>query len=339
MTTISGKPMRMAEAFLVAQVERGAPGIVASGMHLPLRAAPRRLRRALVPLLAWLTLASWGPRTGAAPARPQFASSVDLVEVYATVTDRSGAPVKGLTAADFEVLDEGRPQTIQAFAAGDFPLSVALAIDHSASMAGTRLRLASVASRAFLARLRPEDQAMIVGVSSEVEVLAPLSTDRTAQAQAVARLEPWSTTSLNDAIIAGIDLIQPGRGRRGLIVLSDGEDRYSQARPEDVLARARRANVLVYPIALGKRLPPLFPEVAVLTGGRSFHPADPGKINQALTDIANELREQYLLGYAPARDGTAEEEGGWHDIYVRVRRPGVQVRARDGYFDERRSRD
>ena len=90
----------------------------------------------------------------ATPAR-QFSSAVNLVEAYVTVTDRTGAPVTGLRASDFEVLDDGQPQAIQAFAAGDFPLSVALAIDHSASMAGNRLRLASVAARSFLGRLRP----------------------------------------------------------------------------------------------------------------------------------------------------------------------------------------
>lgn len=266
-----------------------------------------------------------------ASARPQFSTSVDLVEIYATVTDRGGAPVTGLTAADFEVLDEGQPQRIQAFAAGDFPLSIALAIDHSASMAGRPLQLAASAARRFLGRLRREDQVMVVGISSEVEVLAPLSTDRAAQERAIETLQPWSTTSLNDAMLAGIDLIQAGRGRRGLIVLSDGEDRYSTAKPDAVLARARRANVMVYPVAMGKRLPPLFPEVAVLTGGRSFHVEDPRRLDEALTDIGRELRYQYLLGYAPA----GMDAGGsrWHSLQVRVRKPNLQVRARDGYYD------
>jgi Ca-activated chloride channel homolog len=277
----------------------------------------------------------------ASPPR-QFSSSVNLVEAYVTVTDRAGAPVTGLQSGDFEVFDDGQPQAIQAFAAGDFPLSVALAIDHSASMAGSRLRLASVAARSFLGRLRPQDQVMIVGISSEVETLAPLSTDRAAQARAIESLQPWSTTSLNDAIIAGIDLIQPGRGRRGLVVLSDGEDRYSNATAEQVLARARRADVMVYPVALGKRSTSLFPELAVVTGGRSFLVDDPSRLERTLGDIARELRYQYLLGYAPAgRDNpptaagagvSAAPDARWHAIHVRVKRGDVQVRARDGYY-------
>ncbi len=265
-------------------------------------------------------------------AAPQFASAVNLVEVYATVSDRTGAPVRGLGSADFDVFEDGRPQTIQAFAAGDFPLSVALGIDHSASMAGSRLRLAASAATRFLGRLRPEDQVMILAVSSDVAVVAPLSRNRAAQARAIDGLRPWSATSLNDAVIAGIDLIQPARGRRGLVILSDGEDRYSEAQPAEVLDRARRADVLVYPIAVGQNAPALFAELAALTGGRSFHPRDGEAIDRALADIALELRTQYLLGYAPARHAPASPEARWHTIEVRVRTSGLRVRARDGYF-------
>lgn len=282
---------------------------------------------------ACLLLVSFVLAAASASSRPpQFASSVDLVEVYATVTNRSGEPVTGLKPEDFEVLEDGRRQAVQVFAAGDFPLSVALAIDHSASMAGQRLSLASAAARAFLARLRPDDQAMVIAVSSEVEVLARLSADRGEQARAIAGLRPWSTTSLNDAVIEGIGLIQTAKGRRGLIVLSDGEDRYSRASDGEVLAAARRADVLVYPIALGRRAPALFPQIAVATGGRSFHLEDPRRIERALAAIARELRAQYLLGYTPDRTSSTAAGDAWRTIQVRVRQSDAAVRSRDGYY-------
>jgi Ca-activated chloride channel homolog len=230
----------------------------------------------------------------------QFASGVNLVEVYAAVVDRDGRAVTDLTRDDFTVLEDGRPQAVSAFAAGDFPLSVALAIDRSFSMGGRQLPLARDAARVFLDRLRPSDQAMVVAIGSQIEMAAPLSTDRRAQQDAVKRLESWGTTGLHDAIISSIDAIQAAKGRRALLLLSDGNDRYSQASAADARDRARRSDVMVYPIALGNTRPPLFAELAALTGGRSFQPKDAPQLNATMETIATELRQQYLLGYVPS---------------------------------------
>ncbi|HOQ61366.1 MAG TPA: VWA domain-containing protein [Vicinamibacterales bacterium] len=281
--------------------------------------------------LALMAFQATGARTAG-----QFRSSVELVEVYASVSDAAGTSVRGLQAADFEVLEDGRPQPIQAFAAGDFPLSLAIALDHSASMAGSRLVQATSAVRRFLGRLRPEDQVMLLGIAGRVEVLAPLSTDRPQQHQALDLLRPWSTTSLYDALIAGVGLIQPAGGRRALVVLSDGEDRYSEATPAEVLDRARHSDVLVYPLAIGGTAPRVFAEVAAITGGRSFAPKNPRAIDEALASLTAELRDQYLLGYAPPRADDGRPEDGWRSITVRVRgRQGLRIRARDGYFAKR----
>jgi Ca-activated chloride channel family protein len=140
----------------------------------------------------------------------------------------------------------------------------------------------------------------------------------------------WGTTALHDAIIEAINAIQPARSRRALVLLSDGDDRYSKATAADALSRARAADVLVYPVALGPRRPPLFSELAALTGGRSAHLRDARGLPQALRDIASELRHQYLLGYTPKRP--LDDVGEWRAITVRVKRPGWQVRARDGYL-------
>jgi Ca-activated chloride channel family protein len=114
------------------------------------------------------------------------------------------------------------------------------------------------------------------------------------------------------------------------VLFSDGADRYSRAAAADVLTRARGANVIVYPIAIGRARPELFAELASLTGGRSFHLRDGRGLDEAVKGIARELRFQYLLGYTPARPLT-EDRGEWRSIAVQVNRPGVRVRARDGY--------
>jgi Ca-activated chloride channel family protein len=274
-----------------------------------------------------LALLAGGTLSGAR----QFTSGVNVVEVYAAATDAEGRPVTGLRREDFTVLEDGQPQSVSAFAEGDFPLSVAVALDRSFSMGAKQLPSAVSAARTFLGELRPQDQSMIVAIGSEIEVLAPLSADRATQQRALSSLQPWGTTGLHDAIVASIDAVQAAKGRRALVLLSDGSDRYSKVLASAALDRARRADVMIYPVAFGRNRPPLFAELASLTGGRSFQPRDAAQLNTTMRTIANELRHQYLLGYTPSRPITTGEEQ-WRTITVRIDRPGVTVRSRDGYL-------
>jgi Ca-activated chloride channel family protein len=282
----------------------------------------RKLAKSVALLVAALSVA--------VAAAPQFTSSVNLVEVYATVTDRKGEPVTGLTADAFEVFEEGQRQEVTVFTAAEMGLSVAVAIDRSFSMAGERLTAMTRASEQFLLALRPADRAMLVAIGSRVEVLAPLAADRSPGLRALATLDAFGSTSLHDAIVRALDEIQPGTGRRALVLLSDGIDRYSRASEADVLDRARRGDVLVYPIAIGKQRPPLFAELASVTGGRSVHVTDVKQLPATLKSIATELRAQYLLGYTPTRPIAGKPE--WRGLRVVVRRPDVTVRARPGYW-------
>lgn len=284
-----------------------------------------KLRLILVGTLACTGLAAQEPAA-------EFSSGVRIVEVYASVTDPAGNPVTGLTASDFEVYEDGVRQDVSAFAAGEFPLSVALGVDRSFSMRGEPLRLARVAAQTFLQALKPSDRSMVVAIGNEAEVIAPLSSDRQTQIRAIAALDPWSTTALNDAVIASLDRLAPEPGRQALVVFSDGIDRYSTASAAQVVERARRSNALVYPITFGKTRPPFLAELAAVSGGRSFLLKDARELQATLTSIARELRHQYLLGYTPAR--TLGVGGGeWRSIRVAVKgRPSARVRARDGYL-------
>jgi Ca-activated chloride channel family protein len=250
--------------------------------------------------------------------------------VYASVADDTGAPLTGLTKGDFEVWEDGVPQTVSVFAAGDFPLTVALAVDRSFSMAGERLAVAKSAARVFLGELRPEDESANIAIGSRIDTIAPLSTDRAAQYEALLDLDAFGTTGLYDAVSRAIELTQEGKGRRALVILSDGTDRYSSATADDAIEEARRSDVMVYPVALGPRPSSFFDRIAAVTGGRAFHLKDIRQLSTALTRIARELRFQYLLGYVPSQEGHASA-GGWRSIRVDVKRPGVTVRAREGY--------
>ena len=265
-------------------------------------------------------------------ALARFSSQVQLVEVYATVTDERGELVTGLRQNDFQVYEGNQLQEISTFVAGEFPLTVALGVDRSWSMAGKPLELAKQASRAFVSQLKTGDRSMIVAISSTADVIAPLSSDKVTQGRAIAALDPWSTTALRDAIIAALDRLEPESGRQALVLFSDGNDRYSSATEAEVIARARRSNALIYPISIGKQRPAFLAELAVVTGGRSFVLKDATELEKTLATIARELRYQYLLGYAPVK---AIEEGAheWRSIRVTLtgNHPGLRVRARDGY--------
>jgi Ca-activated chloride channel family protein len=273
-------------------------------------------------LAVWLL--GWTP-----VALAQFTSGVNLVEVYAAVVDSAGNPVTGLTRGDFTVLEDGAPQALSAFAEGDFPLSVAVGLDRSFSMAKL-LPTELSAARTLLGDLRPQDQSTLIAIGSEIEIAAPLSSSRGAQMAALGALKPWGTTGLYDAIIAAIDAIQSAKGRRALVLLSDGNDRYSTASASDALGRARRSDVMIYPVAIGAARAELFPQLAALTGGRSFLTRDPAQLNTIAHQIASELHHQYLLGYSPAKP-IAAGSNEWRSITVRVNRANLTVRARDGY--------
>lgn len=198
-------------------------------------------------------------------------------------------------------------------------------------MAGNPLRLAKQASQAFLRALTPVDRSMVVAINSDADVIAPLFMDRVDQERAISALDPWSTTALHDALIAMLDRLEPEPGRQALIVFTDGADRYSRSTAAQAVERARRSHALIYLIALGRERPPLLAELAVITGGRSFLLRDARDLDKTLADVARELRHQYLLGYAPSTEPQAPE---WRSIRVVIRRPGLRVRARDGYMTD-----
>jgi Ca-activated chloride channel family protein len=300
----------------------------------PLQEILNRRSNWIVPLFfgCFLALAApdqptlWGQSSNAIPT---FSTGVNLVEVYATVTDRDGQPITGLTAADFQVAEDRTPQTITTFAAGEFPLSITIALDRSFSMAGERLSLSKKAARSFIAALRPSDEVMVLAVGGEIETITPPVSARDAAATPWESIEPWGSTPLFDATVQALDAIQTRTGRRALVIISDGIDRDSRASATDLIAHARESNVLIYPVAIGRTRPAVFAELANVTGGRTFFIEDPKRLEAQLSVLARELRFQYLLGYTPSRPASGARQ--WRALDVTVSRPDLRVRARDGY--------
>ncbi len=198
-------------------------------------------------------------------------------------------------------------------------------------MSGERLAFVKDAALQFLSALRPDDEATVIGISSEVETLAPLSRDREAQRLAVSQLTPWGTTKLHDAVIESFARLASGQGRRALVILTDGDDRGSKASAADVIARVRASDVLCYSVVVGRRNSPLFTQLAAFTGGRAFWVRDASTLDEAFLSIAGELRQQYLIGFAPVQ-GSAEGPRRFRRIDLRTPGRATVIRARPGYF-------
>src|SRR5690606_5839407 len=186
---------------------------------------------------------------------------------------------------------------IATFTPGDVPLSLALAVDRSFSMQGTPLEAVRTATRVLLHELTDADRVTLIAIGSEVDVAVPLTHDRRAIDDAVHALDAWGTTALHDAVVKAVDLIEPAAGRRALILVSDGQERHSTLAAEQVYARLRASDVMVYPVAVARRSPAVFQTLAALTGGRTAATRRAEELPRIFRRFASELRHQYLLGY------------------------------------------
>ncbi len=261
-----------------------------------------------------------------APAARQFAVGTELVEVYASVTDARGTAVTGLPASAFTVLEDGVAQPISAFSAGDVPLTVALVIDRSFSMGGEPFDAARAGARRLIDGLSARDRLLVLAVGGRVERIAGFEASRGAARSAVDTLQVWGTSPIGDTVVQALESVAGEHGRRAVILFSDGIERESSRAAGEVLDRVKASGVLIYPVATAKPISPLLTQLAALSGGRVVPARKREDAERAAASIAEELRHQYLLGYAPPPG-----KPGWRRIEVRTNRADLRVRARQGY--------
>lgn len=278
---------------------------------------------------------------------------VELVELYTTVLDREGRPVLGLTAEDFTVLDEGEEQPIHRFQTlDDVPIHVGLLMDVSDSMAPHLDQARESALRFFEQVLRPGDQAAVVAFHHRPRIVAAFTEHVEVLESSMVGLLAEGGTALYDSLVFALHYFGGLRGKRALVLLSDGEDQHSRATLSDALDYARRVGVAVYPIAigsgdvrtLGREDPGLgrtlhkwvfaSPYVRQLrrlareTGGRYFAVEDVADLDTVYRVLEEELRSQYLVTYhVPA--GVGE---GFRRVELRVADPELAVHTMGGYI-------
>jgi Ca-activated chloride channel family protein len=269
--------------------------------------------------------------------QPVFRSTVRTVPIYATVVDASGRLVPGLQQADFTVLDNGKPAEVALFSADSQPFTAVVMLDTSASMTAN-LKLLNRAAEQFLLRLLPVDRAQVGAFNDKIQLSGTFTNDRDELIAALNDLYFGNPTRLNDAIATSLDALDGIDGRRVIVVFTDGEDTSSRIGFKTVQERARDEEVMVYSIGLeseyfnGMRVVRSRPsrdlrKIADETGGGYFELQKTADLAPTFTRVAQELRSQYLIGFAPV-----SLDNRVHKLEVKVNKPGMTVRARKSYL-------
>ncbi|MEO8594269.1 MAG: VWA domain-containing protein [Candidatus Solibacter sp.] len=277
----------------------------------------------------------------AATAGAKISVNVDLVQLRATVRNRKGGLVSGLQKQDFQVYEDGRPQSIAWFQHEDVPVAIGLVVDNSGSMKRKRADVAA-AALAFARSSNPEDELFVVNFNEHVTFGLPemklFSADPSELVEALMGEPTAGKTALYDAIEAGFSRLQKAtRNKEVLIVVSDGGDNASKHTLDEVLLDAARSDAMIYTIGLfdeydRDRNPGVLRRIAQATGGEAFFPAEPSAAVRICRGIAQEIRSQYTIGYTPAIQNL---DGGYRKIRVGIvghRGEKLLVRTRDGYI-------
>lgn len=281
-----------------------------------------------------------------APAQPIFKTGVDLVSVSVVVKNQKGRPVTGLSRKDFELFDAGRVRQIADFRSEASAISVAVLLETSGSM---HISGKWNASRDAVTKLASElergrDHIALFTFDNELHVVQPFTTSPSEVTTALAKVQPWGSTALFDAIAeTGKRLAAEGGERRAIVVITDGFDNRSRLDATDVSAAASAIDVPVYSFVVSSPLDrrddvagesgALTPSRGTLedlsrwTGGTSFVSSTPMETATAISEIVTELRHQYVMTF---ESGTP---AGWHPLLVRVREGNnFVVRTRSGYM-------
>jgi Ca-activated chloride channel family protein len=298
----------------------------------------RRMR-----LLAPAVVAALAGASVAAGPQQTFRTGVSLVRVPVVVTGKDGTLVRGLTKADFQVIEDGKAQEIQYFTAGSSStaspeggLHVGLLLDISESMTADLAQAATAAVR-FVNALEEAEDVTLVDFDDQVRVARYQPNQYERLFERIRSRKAGGNTALYDAIAMYIRSVAGQDGQKVLLLYTDGGDSTSALSYGQLLKILKSNDVLVYSIGyisrMGRMSQPQMQltEMARQTGGESYFPEDVKDLNAMYARILDELSSRYTLGYVP---GNPAEDGKWRKIEVKLTRAGLEkakVRARPGY--------
>lgn len=259
---------------------------------------------------------------------------VDLVELYATVSDRKGKVIEDLQRGDFTAYENGEKQEIVRYErVRDLPIHAGVLLDTSASMQEELSDAENGALRFFSQVIEAKDRAAVLTFADAPRLVVPFTNDPEKLRGGVTSLVAEGETALWDSVVYALHYFSGMRGKRAVVVLTDGEDSKSKWTFDEAIDFARRAGVAIY--AIGLDLPQRAVEahnrlerLASETGGRAFFIARSGELERVYGLIEAELRSQYLITYqSPATDANK-----YREVDLRVARPGAVVKTIKGYF-------
>lgn len=311
----------------------------------------KSLRSGPLPFIAVAILALVGVSTPAAQ-QPIFKTGARTVALYATVTDGQGRLVPDLAREDFEVYDNGTLQPLTVFSNDIQPITVVMMLDRSGSMQGN-FGLVEAAGEAFVRRLQPADKARIGSFAASIQIDPQDFTSDQDEMVTILRtkLQDKGPTPLWNAVDAAITSLLPQAGRRVVLVFTDGDDnpmnfKLNNLTVMDVMLRAQQGDVMVYAVGLesagpqggfgggggfGSRMmskgpDPGLPTIASDTGGGYFELRRAEDLASTFARVADQLHRQYALGFEPTK-----LDDKMHKLEVKIKKPGMKVRARKNY--------
>lgn len=260
-------------------------------------------------------------------------SEITGVLVETSVFDKSGRFVTDLPEASFAVTEDDVEQTIDLIARENVESDMVILVDNSQSMARRMDYVRKVAER-LAAGLRPKDRAIVAPFNSHVGTITGPTADMETLTQAIGSMRAGGGTALLDALLEATRLLGTATGRRAIVLITDGYDENSTAKPEDVLRAVQESQVTVYALAIGgvagisMRGETTLRGLARQSGGRVFFPARDAEIVSASETIATDTHNRFLITYTPKNQA---HDGSWRNVAVRVPE-GFSVRTRAGYF-------
>lgn len=277
-----------------------------------------------------------------------------LVPIPVSVTDDRGRAVATLKLADFELRVDGKVVEIADMARSETPIRLAMLFDNSSSVTIAREFEKEAAVRFFRRVIRPDrDLAALFSVADLTRLEQPLTRDVSLLTQAVEYFPPPAgATALLDGIMEVAEYLRSTNGRRVVIIVSDGEDTYSDLRTTlEGVVRAlqvadcqvyvvktkdfenfkrtgqRQGNANIHALTAERRMI----EISQATGGTVYSPIDEREMNDAFDRISAELSQQYILSYYPEDD--ADKRGQFRSISLVVKgKQTLTVRTRKGYY-------